>query len=199
MSAGAASPTARRETPFEHPAFEPLYSRVLRDVADGRLEPATRKAAARAIAFLLTERVVDEAVVTDILTALHKSLDLSKVVRTLLLALREALGDHEKIAEWTRRAVDRASKEAQLPAFVSALRVLVDLRDYDGTVPTRWRLSLLRAVEIPGLSPGLLLLTRAYGRRFGGDSWWLRTVRVRSTIAMLRQGRRGTASAGDET
>lgn len=187
MSAGAASPTARSDTPFEHPAFEALYSRLLRDVADRRLEPATRKAAARALAFLLREQLVSERVITDVLTALHRSLDLSKVVRTLLLGL-VGVSPSEKMTEWVCDVADRSLRAGHLPSFVSAMRILVDLPDYDGTVPTRWRLALLRAVEMPDVAPRILMLTRTYARRFPEESWWwLRTLRVRSTIASLRR------------
>ena len=196
MSAGAASPTARRETPFEHPAFEALSSRVLRDVADRRLEPATRKAAARALAFLLREQLVSERVITDVLTALHRSLDLSKVVRTLLLGL-VGVSPPEKMTEWTKSVADLALIQGHLSSFVTAMRIVVELRDFDGTVPTRWRLALLRAVEMPAIAPRIFMLTRTYARRFPEESWWwLRTLRVRSTIASLR--RRATASDSAE-
>ena len=180
---------------FAHPAFELLYFRVLRDVTDRRLEPVQREAAARALAFLLREQLVTERVATDMLAALHQSLDVSKVVRTLLLGLA-GVSAPEKIAEWTRIVADRALTESHLPSFVSALRVLVELAGYEGRVPTRWRLSLLRSLEIAGLAPRVLRFAKSYGRRFPDDSWWLRTVRVRSTIASLR--RRVTVAEMDE-
>lgn len=99
---------ASRECPFEYRPFEELYSRALTDVVDRRLELAERSAAARTLAFLLREQLVSERVATDVLTALHRSLDLSKVVRTLLLGLRDALGDNEQVTEWTRGAAGRA-------------------------------------------------------------------------------------------
>lgn len=190
------SAAARRESPFEHPAFETLYSQVLRDVADRRLEPATRKAAARALAFLLREQLVSERVLTDVLTALHRSLDLSKVVRTLLLGL-VGVSPPEKMTAWTKSVADLALTEGHLSSFVTAMRIVVELRDFDGTVPTRWRLSILRAAEMPDIAPRIFMLTRTYARRFPEESWWwLRTLRVRSTIASLR--RRATASDSAE-
>lgn len=172
---------------FDHPAFENLHACVLRDVADRRLEERERNAAARALAFLLREQFVDEAVATDVLTAIHRALDLSAVLRTLLLGLRNALGDHERMTAWTRAIADRALAEGHLPSFVSAMRILIDLRDYDGAVPTRWRIALLRSIEFKDLAPRTFLFARAYGRRFTEDSWWLRTVRRQSTIACLRR------------
>lgn len=181
-------------SPFEYPAFEGVYLSVLRDVADRRLEPATRKAAARALAFLLRERFVDEAVTTDVLIALHRSLDLSPAVRTLLLGLRTALDDHEKITQWTRAVVDRALGEGHLASFLAAMRILVEQRDYDGRVPARWRLSVLRAAEVPELNPRVLLFVREYARRFPVESWrWIRLARIRSTIAILRRHAPATA------
>jgi hypothetical protein len=182
------------ESPFEHPALEAMYTRVLRDVADRRLHERERKAAARTLAFLLRERIVDEAVATDVLTAIHRALDLSKVVRTLLLGLRDALGDHERVTEWTRAVADRSLREVHLASFVTAMRILVELRDYDGTVPTRWRLSLLRAVEVPELAPRVLRFARAYARLFPAESWrWIREARVRGMVASLRGRSMNTA------
>lgn len=174
------------ESAFDHPAFEGLYSRVLADVAARRLEPAAREAAARALAFMLRERVVDEAVATQVLTALHRSIDLPQVVRALLVGLRDTLGDHEKITEWTKSVAERAIRERQLAAFIVALRILTDLRHYDGGIPTGWRLSLLRAIETKDLAPRVALFARTYARRFPDDCWWLRTVRRQSAIASLR-------------
>ncbi|NVL68004.1 hypothetical protein, partial [Escherichia coli] len=84
--------------------------------------------------FLLREQVVTERVTTDALTAIYRSLDLAAVVRTLLLGLRDALGDHERVTQWTRGVADRALREGHLPSFVSAVRILVELRGYDGVV-----------------------------------------------------------------
>lgn len=181
--------SARREpdSAFEHPAFEHLYARVLRDVADRRLDERTRKAAGRALAFLLREQVVDDRVATDVLTALHRSLDLPAVVRTLLLGLRDVLGDHEKITEWTTAAADRALKQGHLPSFMAAVRILVGLRDYDGTVPTRWRVAILPATESVELAARVLRFTKAYASRFPDDSSWLRTVTRPSRGAVIPQ------------
>lgn len=182
-------PTSEPESQFEHPAFGGFYLRVLRDVADRRLEPATRKAAARALAFLLREQLVDERVTTDVLTALHKSLDVPKVVRTLLLGL-VAVSAPEMIAEWTRAVADRALREGHFASFVTAMRILVELCDYDGTVPTRWRLAILRAVEVPELAPRVIRFTRAYARRFPAESWrWTHEARVRGMVESLRGSR----------
>jgi hypothetical protein len=173
---------------FEHPAFAELYARAVADVADRRLEPATRKAAARALAFLLRETLVDERVATDVLAALKGSLDQSRIVRTLLRALRDLLSDHERTTRWTRRVADRALREGHLPSFVSAMRILVEEPHFDGMVPALWRLSILRAVEVPQLSPCVVLYVRAYASRFPEHSWrWVRIARVRSTIACLRR------------
>ncbi|MBX3232011.1 MAG: hypothetical protein KIT84_20155 [Labilithrix sp.] len=171
--------SARRgpESAFEHPAFESLYARVLRDVADHRLDERTRKAAARALAFLLRENI-DEAVVTDVLTAVHRSLDLAAVVRSLLLGLRDALGDHERITEWTRRAADRAHAQGHVETFVSAVRVLIGLRDFDGAMPTSWQLAIIRASEDPRLRRRLLHIADGYARRFGSHARWGKTVRA---------------------
>lgn len=187
MSARAGPPEP--ESPFEHPAFEALYPRVLRDVADRHLDERTRKAAARALAFLLRERVLDERTTTDILTVLNRSLDVSSIVRALLVGLRSALGDHEKIAEWTRAVADRTLREGHVPSFIAAMRILVELPGYDGTVPARWRISLLRAIEVKELAPRVLCFCRDYVHRFPRESsWpWIQTARTRSTIAVLRQ------------
>ena len=182
MSAGM---SARLEpgSPFEHPAFELLYARALRDVADRRLDERQRKAAARALAFLLRERFVDEAVATDVLTVLHRSLDASKIVRTLLLGL-VGVSSPEKIAVWTRAVADRALREGHLPSFISAMRVLVELPGYDGRVPTRWRLSILRAAGT--LPRRVLPLAKAYARRFPSDSWpWIRRAHAGGMVAVL--------------
>lgn len=180
-------PDADPRDSYEHPAFGDLYARVLRDVADRGLEPETRKAAARAIAFLLREQLVTERVATDVLTAMHRSLDLPKVVRTLLLGL-VGVSAPEKIAVWTRAVADRALREGHLPSFISAMRVLVELPGYDGRVPTRWRLSILRAAENRELPRRVLLFAREYARRFPAESWrWIRLARIRSTIAILRR------------
>lgn len=178
------------EGPFEHPVFENLYSRVIRDLADRRLDERTRKAAARALAFLLREQLLDELTSSDVLAALQRSLDAAKIVRTLLLGLRDALGDHERITEWARTAVDRALREGHLASFVAAMRILVDLRDYDGTVPTRWRLAILRAVQVPKLTPQVGLFAETYRHRFPVESWhWVSEARVRSMVASLRGSR----------
>lgn len=180
--------SSKAESPFEHPAFEALYARALRDVADRRLDERERKAAARAIAFLLREQLVTERVATDVLTAIHRSLDVSKIIRTLLLGLRDALGDHEKITEWALAVAARAIREGHLPSFITAVRILVGLHDYDGIVPTRWRLSIFRAVEIPEFAPQALLFVRAYARRFPAESWpWVREARRRGRIASLQR------------
>lgn len=176
------------ESAFEHPAFEHLYLGALRDVADRRVHLPARKAAARAIAFLLCEQVVDERVATDVLTALHRSLDLPQAVRTLLLGLRDALGDHERIAEWTRGIADHALREGHQLSFVFTMRLLIELRDYDGTVPTPWRLAILRAAEVPYLAPQVRLFSKAYAQRFP-QQWspWLQKARVVSTATFLRR------------
>lgn len=174
------------ESPFEHPAFESLYARALRDVADRRLDERQRKAAARALAFLLRERFVDEAVATDVLTVLHRSLDVSKVVRTLLLGL-VGVSAPEKIVEWTRAVADRALADGRLPSFISAMRILVELSGYDGMVPARWRISLFRAIEFRELASRVLLFSKVYASRFPNDSWWLATVGRHSAAAVLRR------------
>lgn len=196
MKPPARESETRETIPFGYPLFHTLYVSTVRDVADRRVDPAMRQVAARVLAFLVREQTFTERVATDVLTALHKSLDVPMVVRTLLVGLRDVAGDTPKIVEWTRNTVDRSIKEGQLPSFVTAMRILVDLRDFDGTVPTRWRLALLRGLELPGLPPRLFMFSRDYARRFPQDSWWLRTVRVRSTIASLR--RRATASDSQE-
>lgn len=175
------------ESAFEHSAFEHLYARVLHDVADHRLDTLQRNAAARALAFLLRERLADEAVATDVLTATHRSLDLSKVVRTLLLGLRDALGPYEKITEWTRDVANRALAEGHVPSFLTALRILVGLRDYDGRVPTQWRIALLTAIETVELARRVLHFAKAYTSRFPDNSLWLRTLRRHSAIAVLHR------------
>lgn len=173
------------ESPFEHPSFETLYARALRDVVDRRLDNRTRAAAARALAFLLREQLVTERVATDTLIALHRSLDLSKVVRALLLGL-VGVSAPEKIAEWTRAVADRALREGHQPSFISTMRILVELPGYDGTVPTRWRLSILRAAETRELPRRVLLLAKAYARRFPSESWpWIRRARAGCMIAVL--------------
>lgn len=179
------------ESEFEYAPFSDLYRQALRDVSDGRLDERARNAAARTIAFLLREQLVTERVATDVLVALHRSLDVSKVVRTLLLGLVDVSAP-EKIAEWTRHVAGRTVQAKHLPSFLSAMRVLVELRDYDGVVPTRWRLSILRASEIPELTPRVLRFAKAYKRRFPHESWpWIRKALHGSTILMLR--RRPTA------
>jgi hypothetical protein len=52
-------------------------------VVDRRLDGRERKAAARALAFLLREGAT-ERTATDVLSVLHRSLDMPYVVRTLL-------------------------------------------------------------------------------------------------------------------
>lgn len=186
VSAGT-SARPEQESPFEHPSFELLYMQVLDHVADRRLDERQRKAAARAVGFLLREQVVNEAVTTDVLTAIHASLDLAAVVRTLLLGL-VGVSAPEKITEWTRAVADRALREGKLPSFVAAMRILVELRDYDGEVPTLWRLSILRAVEVPELAPRVLLVVKTYAHRFPEQSWpWVRQARTRSMVAVLRR------------
>jgi hypothetical protein len=187
VSAGTAPPSEQAESPFEHPALEHLYLVVLHDVADRRLDLSTRKAAARALAFLLRERVLDERTATDVLTAVHRSLDLAAGVRTLLLGLRDALGDHERITEWATAVADRAVREGQRLSFMFAMRLLVELRDYDGTVPTRWRLAILRAAEVPYLAPQVRLFCKAYAQRFTQSSPWLQKARVVSTATFVRR------------
>lgn len=92
----------------------------------------------------------------------------------------------EKLAEWTRGVADRALTEGHLPSFISALRILVELSGYDGVVPTRWRLSILHAVEVPELTPRVLLLAKAYARGFPSESWpWVRRARAGCTVAVL--------------
>jgi hypothetical protein len=175
------------ESAFEHPSFEGLFVRALRDVVDRKLEPDMRTAAARALAFLLRENPC-ERVVTDLLTAIHKSLDLPRAVQTFLVGLRDALGDHEKITEWTRAVADRAVKEGHQLSFSFAMRLLVELRDYDGIVPTRWRLAILRAARVPYLAPQVRLFCKAYAQRFPQQSSpWLQKARVVSTATFLRR------------
>lgn len=120
--------------------------------------------------------------------ALHQSLDLSKVVRTLLVGLRDALGDHERVTEWTLATAERVIREGRLPSFITAMRVLVGLRDFDGPVPLPWRLALFRASKDPELAPRVLLFAREYERRFPSESWWwVREARRRSIVALLRR------------
>ncbi len=170
------------DCPFEYAPFVPLFDQALRDVADRRIGDTERKAAARVLAYLLTERLVTEAVATDILVAIRKSLDVSKVVRTLLLGLRHALGDYEKITEWTMRIAGRAHAERHVESFVSAMRILVSLRDFDGGMPTNWQLSLIRALEMPDLQRRLYLLADDYASRFCSDPRWVNTIRARRII-----------------
>lgn len=181
--------SARRESEsaFEHPAFEHLYLVALRDVVNWGLDVSTRKAAARALAFLLREQVVDERVSTDVLGAVHRSLDVPTVVRTLLLALRDVLGDHEKIAEWTQAGADRALNEGHPPSFLAAMRILVELRDYDGSVPTHWQSAILKSTESVELRSRVLRYAHAYTSRFPEKSSWLRAVTGPSRDAVSRQ------------
>lgn len=172
-------PAEPDECPFEYQPFEELYSQALRHVVDRRLKPGERRATARALAFLLRERVVTERVATDVLAAIHGSLDVAKVVRTLLLGLRDTLGDHERIAEWTRRIVGRAHEWRHVETFVSVTRILVGLRDFDGAVTTSWQLSLIRASEDPRLQRRVRSLADDYARRFGSEPRWVKTVRAR--------------------
>lgn len=177
----------RTETDFEYAPFSDLYLQALRDVGARRLDVRERNAAARTIAFLLREQLVTERVATDVLAALHRSLDVSKVVRTLLTGL-VGVSPPEKIAAWTRAVADHALREDHLPSFVSAMRLLVDLGGYDGDVPTLWRLSILRAAEVPELTSRVLLFTTAYARRFSSESWlWVRKARAACMIASLRR------------
>ena len=193
MKPSARGSETRETSPFRYPLLYILYIWTLRDVADRRVDPAMRTVAARVLAFLLREQPFTERVATDVLTALHKSLDMSKVVRTLLVGLRDSACDPPKVAEWTRNTADRAIREGHLASFVSAMRILIGLRDYDGTVPTRWRLSILRALDIPDLTPSVFLFARDYNRRFPQESWrWIRIVGVARIVALLR--RRATAS-----
>lgn len=170
--------SARREpeSAFDYPAFEGLYSCALRDVADRRLDLAKRKAAARALAFLLREQVVDERVATDVLGAVLSSLDVPHVVRTLLIGLRDVLGDHERITEWTTAVADRALREGHLASFVTAIRILVGLRDYDGSVPTHWRSAIVNSTESVELPSRVLRFAHAYTSRFPEKSSWLHAV-----------------------
>lgn len=185
------------ENAFEYAPFASLFVVALRDAADRKLDERERKAAARAVVFLLREQLITERIASDVLTAIRRSLDLSAVVRTLLIGLRDTLGDHERASAWTAAAADRALAEGQLPSFISAMRILVELRGYDGVVPTRWRLSIVRAAEVRELAPRVLILARAYTQRFPRESWrWIRMARVRSTIASLR--RRATAADFEE-
>lgn len=179
-------PPLRPEIRFQHPAFGDLYLRVLADVADRRLDEWRRLAAARALKFLLHEQPV-ERVLADVLTAVHRSLDGPRAVRTLLLGL-VGVSAPEKITEWTRAVADRALAEGQLPSFVTVMRILVELRGYDGTVPARWRISLLRAIEHRELASRVLMFVHAYMRRFPAQRWpWIQRARRRSTVALLRR------------
>ncbi len=181
--------SARREpeSAFDHPAFERLYACALRDVADRRLDLAKRKAAARALAFLLREQVVDERVATDVLGAVRRSLDVPHVVRTLLIGLCDVLGDHERIAEWTTAVADRALREGHLASFVTAIRILVGLRDYDGSVPTHWRSAILKSTESVEVPSRVLRYAHAYTFRFPEKSSWLRAVTGPSGDAVSNQ------------
>ena len=181
-------PPTPADCPFEYIAFEALFERALRDVADRRVQEMERKAAARAIAFLLREQIVTEAVATDVLVAIWKSLDVSKVTRTLLLALRDVPESHDRMTMWTTRVAERALAEAHVPSFVSALRILVGLRDYDGAMRTSWQVALLRAAELPGrrLRTRVYLLRDEYARRFGDASRWVRIIAVRRLIEAVR-------------
>lgn len=177
----------RTETEFEYAPLGDVYLRALRDVGDKRLDERERKAAARAVAFLLREQLVTERAATDVLTVLHRSLDVSKVVRTLLLGL-VGVSPPEKVVAWTRAVADHALRQGHLPSFVSAMRILVELGGFDGDVPTLWRLSVLRAAEVPELTSRVLLFTTAYARRFSSESWlWVRKARAACMIASLRR------------
>ena len=180
-SSRASLPTrpVRDDDPFEYAGLEGLLERALRDVGECRLTERERAGAARLVAFVLTEQLVTEAVTTDVLAALWKAVDVARVVRTLLRGLRHALGDHEKIMEWTRRITGRAHDGRHVESFVSAMRILVTLRDFDGGLPTSWQLSLIRGSEDPRLRRRLLLLSDDYARRFGSEARWVTTVRAR--------------------
>ncbi len=130
---------------------------------------------------MLREQLVTERVATDVLVAIRRSLDLHRVVRALLLGLRDALGDHEKIAEWTRDTVGRALGEAHVASFVSALRILVLLRDFAGSLPARWQLTLMDLADVPDrrLQARLSLLGKDYAERFGEGPRWVREVDAR--------------------
>ncbi len=169
-------------------------------MVDRRIGDTERKAAARVIAYLLTERLVTEAVATDILVAIRKSLDVSKVVRTLILGLRHALGDYEKITEWTMRIVGRAHAEQHVESFVSAMRILVNLRDFGGGMLKSWQLSLIRALEMPDLQRRLYLLADDYASRFGSDPRWVNTIRARRIIEASRgsEGKRPKTCPSNE-
>ena len=183
MSVGTASsrPSERVESSFEYPPFEALYPRALQDVADRRVDPVERKAAARTIAFLLREQVVTERIATDVLTAIHRSLDVSKIVRTLFLGLLDAVGEGDRMEEWTRRAADRALTEGHVQSFVTTMRILVGLRGYDGAVRTNWQVALIQTLETPDmpLRRRVFLLAGEYARRFGRESRWVVTVWAR--------------------
>ena len=154
------------EDPFEYVPIENLYSRALRDVVDRRLERPKREGASRAIAFALKQCVVTEAIATDVLTAIWKSVDVSKVVRTLLLGLLDADGEHERVEQWTGFVADRALAEGHVPSFLSAMRILVGLRDYDGAVRTSWQVALIQTLETTDLRlrRRVFLLANEYGR-----------------------------------
>lgn len=190
------SPNEPTESPFEYVPFEHLYSRALRDVADRRLDELERKAAARALAFLLRERVVTELVASDVLAALYSSLDVAKVVRTLLLGVHSVPESEERMTMWTRRTAERALAAGYTSSFVSAMRVLVGLPDYDGAVPTSWQLALLhgsKAAE-PHLRRRVFLVADEYARRFGRTSRWVVTVWARQ----MARGAEVTATSSAE-
>ncbi|MCA9590789.1 MAG: hypothetical protein KC657_36070 [Myxococcales bacterium] len=188
---GPDGPDEQTESPFEYVPFEHLYSRALSDVANRRLDQLERKAAARALAFLLRERVVTERVATDVLTALYNSLDVAKVVRTLLLGLHDAPESDDRMTMWTRRTAERALAAGHVPSFVAALRILVGLGDFEGAVPTSWQVALLRAAEDPDRRrrAQAFLLRDEYARRFGAEPRWVRTVRARQLIEAVRRPR----------
>lgn len=177
---------SRPEIRFQHPAFGDLYARVLADVAEHKLEPAAREAAARALAFLLREQVPTERVLADVLTAVHRSLDVPRAVRTLLRGLRDAPGRRGRIMEWTRRTAERALAERHVPSFVVAMQALVGLRCYDGSLPAEWQSSLVGAFDAPGLVRAwVFCLAKEYAERFGDEHAWVRTIRERCAAGGL--------------
>jgi len=159
---------------------------VLRDVADGRLTPPEREGAARLVAFLLHEKEeVAEATATEVLSAATRAFDVPMAVLTLVLGLRDTLGDPKKLAECTTRLAHQALAARHREAFLVLVELLVGLGDFKGDLPPTWANAFVRARADRSLRDRMSRTTEAYGRRFG-----------RSFFVGTRLVREGTHTGG---